>query len=220
MITKRMLSLAFNRGVAKLINSPNNDGIVCRIGNGEVGNWFYFGGLEAEEYTNINQYIDDVGMDRIIVMIYETLTDFLHTGSTFEKEYDLYESILTSIDNEVSIVKLTETAKMPTRDLATTGLDLYADTDKQIRINPFSSRIISTGLKLDIPETSIGIIVVSNNLAEQNICLATSISFYKSGECTVCLYNGSETPHVINPGECVAQLVLMPYNPYIVNEKQ
>ena len=38
-----MVIEGYGKGLIKLINSPNGDGIVCRIGD----NWFYFGGETA-----------------------------------------------------------------------------------------------------------------------------------------------------------------------------
>ena len=43
MITKNMVVKGYGKGLIKLINSPNGDGIVCSIGD----NWFYFGGETA-----------------------------------------------------------------------------------------------------------------------------------------------------------------------------
>ena len=91
MITKSMVGQGYDKGVVKLNISPHNDGIVCRIGD----YWFYFGGLTAEEYDDVEKYKKDIPRDTIIDEIFEVLNDFdfRHTEE-FMDEYNYYEAIL------------------------------------------------------------------------------------------------------------------------------
>lgn len=82
-ITKNMVIRGYNQGLIRLILSPNGDGIACGIGD----NWFYFGGITAEEYNDIEAYKKVVPTLYIVKEIYETLKDFEETN---EDEYLYY----------------------------------------------------------------------------------------------------------------------------------
>ena len=43
-ITRKMIERAYEEGFIKIIDSPHDDGAVCKIGE----YWFYFGGETAE----------------------------------------------------------------------------------------------------------------------------------------------------------------------------
>ena len=90
MITKDYLRQAYRKGLVKIIDSPNDDGAVCGIG----GNWFYFGGLTAEQET-AKSYVEKIPEEDIINEIYAVLEDF--RVCAFEEhndEYAYYEAYL------------------------------------------------------------------------------------------------------------------------------
>lgn len=82
-ITKNMVIEGYNQGLIKLILSPNGDGIACQIGD----NWFYFGGITAEEYDNVAEYKEIMLTSDIITEIYDVLCEF---KTEFEDEYLYY----------------------------------------------------------------------------------------------------------------------------------
>jgi len=88
MITINMIRKGYNSGLVNLIESPNKDGVVCRIG----ANWFYFGGLQATE-CSVKDYIETVQKEIIIKEIYEVLEDF-RLIEEFEEEYLYYKYYL------------------------------------------------------------------------------------------------------------------------------
>ena len=88
-ITKKMVKEGYDKGIIKLVVNNDADGVVCQIGD----NWFYFGGLEAEVYTDVKQYVEDMSKDEIIRDIYEALQDF-EDLEDFYDEYLYYYSIL------------------------------------------------------------------------------------------------------------------------------
>lgn len=89
MITKNMIHMGYTQGVVQLVISPNNDGIVCQIGDG----WFYFGGCTAEEYDSVEAYKRDTTIETIVSEIYVVLNEFSYE-SEFKDEYDYYEAFL------------------------------------------------------------------------------------------------------------------------------
>lgn len=90
MITKSMIKAGYTANIIKLIKSPHGDGIACQIGD----NWFYFGGLTAEEYKSVKKYKEDIPEDEIVNEIHEALNDFFKDKETFEDEYLYYEYYL------------------------------------------------------------------------------------------------------------------------------
>jgi len=89
MIFKEMIRDGLRYGIIKLEQSPNNDGIVCRIGD----NWFYFGGSTAEEYDSVEKFRQDIPQNDIIEDIYSAIQEFSQE-SELKTEYDYYDSYL------------------------------------------------------------------------------------------------------------------------------
>lgn len=89
------LLCGFNRGVVKLVPSPNGDGVrdtVCKIGDG----WFHFGGQEAEACTP-SEYLSGVGRNFTVEHIYNALNDvggLAGLQSSDPDEYAYYEAVL------------------------------------------------------------------------------------------------------------------------------
>ena len=75
-------------GDIAVVDSPNDDGAVCKIGD----NWFYFGGQEAEDMTAA-EYLANVPKDEIAKEILGALEDFRHDPG-FADEYGYYEAFL------------------------------------------------------------------------------------------------------------------------------
>ncbi len=71
MITEQMIADGYDKKLVRLMNSPNDDGTVCRIGD----YWFYFGGQRAE-CMSAEEYRTNTHRNDIIREIFETLDDF------------------------------------------------------------------------------------------------------------------------------------------------
>lgn len=91
MITMKLLSSAYAAGDIQIIDSPVNDGCVCQIGD----NWFYFGGLTAEEMTAV-EYLRQVPTTDILFEIYETLREL---RIEYPDEYVYYELHLQELES-------------------------------------------------------------------------------------------------------------------------
>ena len=123
---------------------------------------------------------------------------------------------------EVSIQLLNDLAKVPTRgseDAA--GYDLYAATDYIIDIAPHSTIKIGTGIALELQKGTFGAIFARSGLATKKglrpaNCVGVCDSDYR-GEYIVPLHNDTDEIMTIKPGERIAQLIIMNFNPIEFN---
>lgn len=117
---------------------------------------------------------------------------------------------------KIEIKKLSENAKIPTRGSAVAaGYDLYAAISEAVTIKPHTTEKIGTGLAIAVPEGYFGAIFARSGLAlKQGLrpanCVGVADSDYR-GEYIVALHNDTDSDKVVEPGERVAQLVVMPY---------
>ena len=116
----------------------------------------------------------------------------------------------------VKIKLLREGAKIPF--YATEGsaaVDLTASLDAPITLAPFERRLIPTGIALSLPKGTVAVISARSGLsAKKGITAANGIGVIDSdyrGEIFFSAVNLSQSPVTIEPGERVAQMMLMPY---------
>ncbi len=118
----------------------------------------------------------------------------------------------------VKIKKLREDARMPYRgSAAAAGYDLYACMDAPVSIEPYSTAKIGTGISAEIPEGYFGAVVARSGLAaKQGLrpanCIGICDSDYR-GEYIIFLHNDSGETRVVQPGDRIAQLIIMPFLP-------
>ena len=116
----------------------------------------------------------------------------------------------------VKIKKLNQNAVIPTRGSnQAAGYDLYACIENPINIPSHSTEKIGTGLAIEVPEGYFGGIFARSGLStKQGLrpanCVGCCDSDYR-GEYIVALHNDTNEDKIINPGERIAQLVVMPY---------
>jgi dUTP pyrophosphatase len=117
---------------------------------------------------------------------------------------------------KIKIKKIKENATIPTRGSSyAAGYDLYACIDKSVSIYAGETVKIGTGLSLEIPDGYFGAIFARSGLATKEglrpaNCVGVADSDYR-GEYIVALHNDSSVMRVVEPGERIAQLVIMPY---------
>lgn len=117
---------------------------------------------------------------------------------------------------KVNIKKLTNTAKIPTRQHeGDAGYDLYADIQEPITIEPHTTEFIKTGIAVEIPTGYFGAVFARSGLASNEglrpaNCVGVCDSRYR-GEYMVALHNDSSNTKIINTGDRIAQLVVIPY---------
>lgn len=116
----------------------------------------------------------------------------------------------------VNIKKLTVTATIPTRGSKfAAGYDLYADLTEPITIKPHTTEKIGTGIAIELPVQYFGAIFARSGLATKKglrpaNCVGVCDSDYR-GEYIVPIHNDSDEDKIIEPGERIAQLIVMPF---------
>jgi dUTP pyrophosphatase len=118
----------------------------------------------------------------------------------------------------MNIKLLTDTAKLPTRGSEyAAGADLYADISDIVDIAPHSTVKISTGIAIELPENTFGAIFARSGLAtKKGLAPANKVGVIDEdyrGTIIVALHNDTDEMMSIEPGERIAQLVVIPYVP-------
>lgn len=123
---------------------------------------------------------------------------------------------------EIKVKKLNENAILPTRGSEyAAGYDLYAlieDNDNTwITIPPHCTMKVGTGLSFELPNETFAAIFARSGLAtKQGLrpanCVGVCDSDYR-GEYIVAIHNDSDEERVIQGGDRIAQMILMPYIP-------
>jgi dUTP pyrophosphatase len=116
----------------------------------------------------------------------------------------------------VPIKKLSDSAIIPTRGSKyAAGYDFYADIKESVQINPGDTFKVSSGIAIAIPEGCFGGIYPRSGLAtKQGLAPANKVGVIDSdyrGPIIVALYNQSNIPQIIHPGDRIAQLIIQPY---------
>lgn len=118
---------------------------------------------------------------------------------------------------QVKVKKMRPGAKLPVRGSASAaGADLCACLDYDlVSIPPHATKMIPTGLAMEIPEGMFGAIFARSGLASKRglrpaNCVGVVDSDYR-GEVMVALHNDTDLNQMIENGDRIAQLVLMPY---------
>ncbi len=112
--------------------------------------------------------------------------------------------------------KLRGDAAAPVRGSASAaGYDLRACMDAPVVIAPGETAMVGTGLSIAVPEGYFGAVFARSGLASKQglrpaNCVGVCDSDYR-GEYTVALHNDSAVAREVQPGERIAQLVVIPY---------
>lgn len=124
---------------------------------------------------------------------------------------------------KMNFKKLNDNAITPTYGTEfSAGADLYACEGGEVSIAPGETKLIHTGLSLEIPEGYAGLIYARSGIAtKRGLAPANKVGVIDSdyrGEIMVSLYNHSESAQTIADGERVAQLVITPFLKVEYNE--
>ena len=116
----------------------------------------------------------------------------------------------------IKVKKLNNLAKMPSRGSSdAAGYDLYAATNYIIDIAPHSTVKIGTGLSFELPLGTFAAIFPRSGIATKRglrpaNCVGVCDSDYR-GEYIVALHNDTDELQSIDPGERIAQMILLPF---------
>ena len=116
----------------------------------------------------------------------------------------------------VRIKKLSDNAVIPTYGSQfAAGADLYACEGEAVTINPHETKLIHTGIAMEIPTGYAGLIYARSGIAsKRGLAPANKVGVIDSdyrGEIMVALHNHSADVQTIENGERIAQLVIAPY---------
>ncbi len=116
----------------------------------------------------------------------------------------------------VHFQKLDSRATAPTYgSAAAAGADLYALLDEELTLAAGETVLVHTGLAVEIPAGYVGLICARSGLAtKRGLAPANKVGVIDSdyrGELMVALHNHSAISQTLEPGERIAQLLLMPY---------
>ena len=117
---------------------------------------------------------------------------------------------------KLNIKKLNEEAVIPTYGTEySAGADLYACIDEDVTINPNETKLIKTGLSMEIPIGYAGLIYARSGLAsKKGLAPANKVGVVDAdyrGEVMVALHNHSKESQTISKHERIAQLVIAPF---------
>jgi dUTP pyrophosphatase len=117
---------------------------------------------------------------------------------------------------KVKIHFLNKQAKMPVcGSKYSAGYDLHSICDELVTIGPHETVKMKTGIAMEIPEGYFGAIFARSGIATKRglrpaNCTGVIDSDYR-GELIVALHNDTDQLQFVEPGERIAQLVIMPY---------
>jgi len=117
---------------------------------------------------------------------------------------------------KVNFKRLRENAVTPTYGSEfSAGADLYACEGEAVTIKSGETKIIHTGLSLEIPEGYAGLIYARSGIAnKRGLAPSNKVGVIDSdyrGEIMVSLFNHSPIDQTIDDGERIAQLVITPF---------
>ena len=117
---------------------------------------------------------------------------------------------------KVNIKKLNENAKIPTYGSEyAAGADLYACTDGDTVILPGETKLIGTGLAIEVPLGYGAFIYARSGLAsKRGLAPANKVGVVDAdyrGEIMVALHNHSSEAQTVLCGERIAQMVIAPF---------
>ena len=121
--------------------------------------------------------------------------------------------------------RVSDLARIPTRGSEkSAGYDLYAALDQPVIIEPHKTVKIDTGLQFESPDGYFAAIYARSGIAAKEglrpaNCTGVCDSDYR-GNYIVALHNDSDTARTVEPGERIAQMIVMPYLSVSFEESQ
>ena len=115
----------------------------------------------------------------------------------------------------VRVKILKEGAKLPAYGSAeAAGADLYACLEAAVTIQPGETRLIPTGIALEVPKGCAGLIYARSGIAvKRGLAPANKVGVIDSdyrGEILVALLNHGSCDQVVENGERIAQFIITP----------
>ena len=117
--------------------------------------------------------------------------------------------------DKINVKLLRPNAQVPTYGSAeAAGADIYVCIDEAVEILPGCTVMLPTGFALEVPKGCAGLIFARSSMgAKRHLAPANKVGVIDSdyrGEVKVALHNHGLEPQIVQPGERVAQLVIVP----------
>ncbi|GKX64257.1 deoxyuridine 5'-triphosphate nucleotidohydrolase [Pragia fontium] len=123
---------------------------------------------------------------------------------------------MKKIDVKILDARIGSTFPLPAyATVGSAGLDLRACLDTALTLNPGETQLLPTGLAIHIADPSLAAIILPRSGLghKHGIVLGNLVGLIDSdyqGQLMVSVWNRGQTAFVIEPGERIAQLVLVP----------
>ncbi len=116
---------------------------------------------------------------------------------------------------EIPVKKLRENAILPSYGSSeAAGADLYACLETAVTIAPGQTAFIPTGLAMALPSGYVGLVCARSGIAcKRGLAPANKVGVIDSdyrGEFLVALHNHGSEAQSVEPGERIAQLLIVP----------
>lgn len=148
----------------------------------------------------------------------------LPSGKEIDVNMDGMGIVSVDTNATLKIKRVTDTAILPTRGSKyAAGIDLYADIHVPfITIAPHQTKVIGSGVACEFPEGYWGMVVPRSSIGiKRGLSLANNsgvIDYDYRGEIKLAFVNHTEHDVILERGERVAQMILLPYFLYDVVE--
>jgi deoxyuridine 5''-triphosphate nucleotidohydrolase (EC 3.6.1.23) len=124
---------------------------------------------------------------------------------------------------ELKVKKMRDNSILPTRgDSKAAGIDLYACIDNPATILPNATVMIPSGIACEFPEGYFGLMLPRSSVGvKRKLTLANTAGVIDEsfrGEIMMAFKNNGDVYQTIEPGERLAQLILLPYFTYSIVE--
>lgn len=116
----------------------------------------------------------------------------------------------------VSLKKLDPRAQIPTYGTPlSAGADLYLVADEPVSLAPNETKLLKTGIAVSIPEGYVGLVFARSGLAsKRGLAPANKVGVIDAdyrGEIMVALHNHGTETQVLECGERIAQMAILPF---------
>lgn len=124
---------------------------------------------------------------------------------------------------ELKVKKMRDNSILPTRgDSKAAGIDLYACIDNPVTILSNATVMIPSGIACEFPEGYFGLMLPRSSVGvKRKLTLANTAGVIDEsfrGEIMMAFKNNGDVYQTIEPGERLAQLILLPYFTYDIVE--
>lgn len=124
---------------------------------------------------------------------------------------------------KLKIKKMKDNAIIPTRGSEeAAGIDLYACIDEPITIVPGETKMFGSGIACEFPEGYWGMVVPRSSVGiKRGLNIPQGLAVIDkdyTGEIMLAFHNHTQNKVVLYPNERVAQMILLPYMMYDIEE--